>query len=62
MYGLRRILAATDGSDHGACAVGSGAPLALRAGASLDVASVVETETLLPPTVPEALSIGAAVF
>ncbi len=42
--------------------MGSGAPLALRAGASLDVASVVETETLLPPTVPEALSIGAAVF
>ncbi len=58
MYGLRRILATTDGSDHGACAVVSGAALALRAGASLDVLSVVET--LLPPTVSETLKDGAA--
>ncbi len=53
MYGLRRIVAATDGSDHGACAVVSGAALALRAGASLDVLTVIET--LFPPSVAEVL-------
>ncbi len=58
MYGLRRFVAATDGSDHGACAVVSGAALALRAGASLDVVSVVET--LLPPTVSKVLKEDAA--
>ncbi|NNG17730.1 MAG: universal stress protein [Gemmatimonadales bacterium] len=40
---MKRILAATDGSEHGACAVVTGADLARRAGASLHVVSVVET-------------------
>lgn len=60
MYALKRILAATDGSDHGACAVVSGAALALRAGASLHLVSVVEMA--LPPTISEALNEEAAEY
>lgn len=47
MSGLKRVLAATDGSGHGACAVTSGAALARRAGAAFEVVSVVEV-LLLP--------------
>lgn len=42
MYDLKRVLAATDGSEHGLSAVVSGASCAHRSGAELDVVSVVE--------------------
>jgi nucleotide-binding universal stress UspA family protein len=42
MFELKRVLAATDGSEHGACAVVTAANLARRAGARLDLASVVK--------------------
>jgi len=40
---LRRVLAATDGSDHGLNAVVSGSACAGRLGVSLEIVSVVET-------------------
>jgi nucleotide-binding universal stress UspA family protein len=42
---LRRVLAATDGSDHGLNAVVTGAACARRLGVSLEIVSVVETLT-----------------
>jgi nucleotide-binding universal stress UspA family protein len=47
MYDLRRVLAATDGSEHGLKAVVTAASCAERARARLDVVSVVEV-LLLP--------------
>ncbi|KPK82401.1 MAG: hypothetical protein AMS25_02510 [Gemmatimonas sp. SM23_52] len=47
MPGLKRVLAATDGSEHGACAVATGARLARRAEAGFEVVSVAEV-LLLP--------------
>jgi nucleotide-binding universal stress UspA family protein len=43
MYDLKRVLAATDGSEHGMNAVVSGATCARRSGAKLDVVVVVES-------------------
>ncbi len=43
MVSLKRVLAATDGSEHGLSAVVSGAGFARRAGASFEVISVVES-------------------
>lgn len=55
MAELKRVLAATDGSEHGARAVVTAASLARRAGAALDVISVLEVLVLpaayLPPGV-----------
>lgn len=48
---LKRVLAATDGSGHGAAAVITATSLAARARATLDILSVVETSLL-----PEAYS------
>ncbi|NIN72095.1 MAG: universal stress protein [Gemmatimonadetes bacterium] len=48
MTDFKRVLAATDGSEHGLNAVVTGAAWAARAGASLEVATVVEV-LLLPP-------------
>jgi nucleotide-binding universal stress UspA family protein len=48
MTDLKRVLAATDGSEHGLNAVVTGAAWAARAGASFEVATVVEV-LLLPP-------------
>lgn len=42
MYDLRRVLAATDGSEHGMNAVASGVSCARHSGAKLDVVLVVE--------------------
>ncbi len=53
MSGLKRVLAATDGSEHGACAVTSGAALARRAGATFEVVSVVEVLLLPQAYAPE---------
>ncbi|UCF19866.1 MAG: universal stress protein [Gemmatimonadota bacterium] len=43
MDNLTRVLAATDGSEHGLRAVVTGAEYASRSGASLDVVSIIET-------------------
>jgi nucleotide-binding universal stress UspA family protein len=48
MAELKRILAATDGSEHGLGAVVTGAALSGRVGASFEVVTVVEV-LLLPP-------------
>jgi nucleotide-binding universal stress UspA family protein len=48
MAEVKRVLAATDGSEHGLNAVVSGAAWARRAGASFEVATIVEV-LLLPP-------------
>jgi nucleotide-binding universal stress UspA family protein len=48
MVEVMRVLAATDGSEHGLNAVVTGAALALRAGASFEVVTIVEV-LLLPP-------------
>ncbi len=48
MYELRKVLAATDGSEHGFSAVVTGATWARRAGAEFEVATIVEV-LLLPP-------------
>ncbi len=42
MYDLKRVLAATDGSEHGMNAVMTGASCSRHAGAKLDVVTVVE--------------------
>ncbi len=47
MIELQRVLAATDGSEHGLCAVVTGAGCAGRTGANLQLISVVDT-ILLP--------------
>lgn len=47
MFELTKVLAATDGSDHGSCAVVTGARLAQRADALFEVVSVLEV-LLLP--------------
>jgi nucleotide-binding universal stress UspA family protein len=47
MYDLKRVLAASDGSEHGMYALASGASCALRAGAKLDVVTVAEA-VLMP--------------
>lgn len=49
MREVKKVLAATDGSEHGLAAVVTGAAWAERAGASLEVATIVEV-LLLPPT------------
>lgn len=49
MRELNKLLAATDGSEHGLAAVVTGATLAERAGAGFDVATVVEILLLPPP-------------
>jgi len=51
MREVTKVLAATDGSGHGRAAVITGAAVAHRAGASLDVVTVVEV-LLLPPSPP----------
>jgi len=51
MHEVTKVLAATDGSGHGRAAVVTGAAVADRAGASLDVVTVVEV-LLLPPSPP----------
>lgn len=48
MTDIKKVLAATDGSEHGLNAVVTGAAWAARAGASFEVATVVEV-LLLPP-------------
>jgi nucleotide-binding universal stress UspA family protein len=48
MRELNKVLAATDGSSHGLAAVVTGAELARRAGAQIEVATIVEM-LLLPP-------------
>ncbi len=48
MPGIRKVLAATDGSEHGGNAVITAAAWAERAGATLEVTTVVEV-LLLPP-------------
>lgn len=48
MTDVKKVLAATDGSEHGLNAVVTGAAWAARAGASFEVATVVEV-LLLPP-------------
>jgi nucleotide-binding universal stress UspA family protein len=48
MAEVKRVLAATDGSEHGLNAVVTGAAWARRAGASFEVATIVEV-LLLPP-------------
>jgi nucleotide-binding universal stress UspA family protein len=48
MTEVKRVLAATDGSEHGLNAVVTGAAWAARAGAGFEVATVVEV-LLLPP-------------
>lgn len=49
MRELTKVLAATDGSEHGLSAVVTGATLAERAGAGFEVATVVEILLLPPP-------------
>lgn len=49
MRELNKILAATDGSEHGLAAVVTGATLAERAGAGFEVATVLEILLLPPP-------------
>jgi nucleotide-binding universal stress UspA family protein len=49
MRELNKILAATDGSEHGLAAVVTGAMLAERAGAGFEVATVLEILLLPPP-------------
>lgn len=49
---MKRILAATDGSEHGRTAVMTGAGLARRSGAGFDVVTVVEVVALPPDLVP----------
>ena len=51
MREVTKVLAATDGSGHGRAAVITGAAVAHRASASLDVVTVVEV-LLLPPSPP----------
>lgn len=51
MRALNKVLAATDGSGHGLAAVVTGAALAERAGAAIEVTAVVEV-LLLPPSPP----------
>lgn len=46
---LKKVLAATDGSEHGLAAVVTGATLAQRAGAGFEIATVVEILLLPPP-------------
>ena len=59
MRELKKVLAATDGSEHGLAAVVTGATLAERAGAEFDVATVVEVLLLPPPyTLPRADAAG----
>jgi len=55
MYNLDRVLAASDGSEHGMCAVVTSAYCARRSGASLDVVAVAES--VLTP-----LGIDAALY
>lgn len=55
MRELKKVLAATDGSEHGLAAVVTGATLAQRARAGFEVATVVEVLLLPPPyTLPRA--------
>lgn len=49
MRELTKVLAATDGSEHGFAAVVTGVTLAQRAGARFEVATVVEILLLPPP-------------
>lgn len=49
---MKRILVATDGSEHGRAAVVTGAGLARRSGAGFDVVTVVEVVALPPDLVP----------
>ena len=51
MREVTKVLAATDGTGHGRAAVVTGAALADRAGATFEVATVVEV-LLLPPSPP----------
>ncbi len=52
MYAIKKVLAATDGSEHGLAAVVMGAGLAQRAGAGFEIATVVEVLLLPPAYVP----------
>lgn len=52
MFDVRHVLAATDGSEHGMQAVVTGAACARRAGAKLDVVSVVDS-LFTPPGIDE---------
>ncbi len=51
MREVTKVLAATDGTGHGRAAVVTGAALASRAGATFEIATVVEV-LLLPPSPP----------
>lgn len=59
MVELKRVLVATDGSDHGFAAVVTGAALGQRTGASVELATIVEVLLLPPPYVPPGVNAAA---
>ncbi len=58
MEELKRVLAATDGTEHGLAAVVTGASWARRANSSFEIATVVEVLMIPPAYAPPGLNAG----